>query len=63
MTLLKLDLEESMEVDEKLLEASRRYGLILATVDSRLVRRAREIGVPVLSVGRGLKIRLEGTTP
>ena len=63
MTLLKLDLEEPMEVDEKLLEVSRRYGLVLATVDSRLVRRAREIGIPVLSIGRGFRIRLEGVAP
>ena len=63
MTSLKLDLEESMEVDEKLLEVSRRHGLVLATVDSRLVRRAREIGIPVLSIGRGFRIRLEGVAP
>ena len=63
MSLLRLDLEEPMEVDEKLLEASRRYGLVLATVDSRLVRRAREIGIPVLSVGRGFRIRFEGAAP
>ena len=63
MTLLKLDLEEALEVDEKLLEVSRRCGLILATVDSRLVKRAREVGVPILSVGRGLRIRLEGVVP
>ena len=63
MNLLELDLEESMEVDEKLLETSRRYGLILATVDSRLVRMAREVGVPVLSVGRGVRIRFEGMVP
>ena len=63
MTLLRLDLEEGLEVDEKLLEVSRRYGLILATVDSGLVKRAREVGVPVLSLGRGLRIRLEGAVP
>ena len=63
MTLLRLDLEEGLEVDEKLLEVSRRYGLILATVDSGLVKRAREAGVPILSVGRGLRIRLEGVVP
>jgi len=37
--------------------------LVLATIDSKLMKRAREIGVPVLSVGRGLKIRLEGIIP
>ncbi|OYT66681.1 MAG: hypothetical protein B6U65_05085 [Candidatus Wolframiiraptor sp. EX4484-121] len=63
MTPIKLDLEEDLEVDEKLLKASRLGGFILATTDSELVRRAREIGVPTLSVGRGLKIRLEGLVP
>jgi len=63
MTLIKLDLEEALEVDEKLLRASRMHGLVLATIDSKLMKRAREIGVPVLSVGRGLKIRLEGIIP
>ena len=63
MTLIKLDLKETLEVDEKLLEAARMHGLILATIDSKLIRRAREMGVPVLSVGRGLKIRLEGLVP
>ena len=63
MTPIKLDLEEDLEVDEKLLKVSRVGGFILATTDSELVRRAREIGVPILSVGRGLKIRLEGLVP
>jgi len=63
MTPIKLDLEEDLEVDEKLLKVSRMGGFILATTDSELVRRAREIGVPTLSVGRGLKIRLEGLVP
>ncbi|RLG09226.1 MAG: hypothetical protein DRN68_02100 [Thaumarchaeota archaeon] len=63
MNVLKLDLERDLEVDEKLLETSRICGLVLATIDSKLMKRAREIGIPTLSVGKGLKIRLEGIVP
>lgn len=63
MNVIELDLEKDLEVDEKLLRASRIHGLILATIDSKLIRRARKIGIPILSVGRGLKIRLEGILP
>jgi len=63
MNVLKLDLQRDLEVDEKLLETSRICGLVLATIDSKLMKRAREIGIPTLSVGKGLKIRLEGIVP
>lgn len=52
-----------MPVDLKMLEASRKYGMVLATIDQSLIEEARKMKVSILIFHEDLRVTLEGWLP
>lgn len=52
--------EGSMPADMRLLQEAARLKAAIATVDLNLMRRARSLGIPVISIGSDKRIVFEG---
>ena len=61
MNKLRSDLPETLEVDQKLLEEAERLGMTLASIDMNLISKARERGIPILTVKKDQSIFFTGT--
>jgi len=61
MQVLKSEIEGVRKTDEKLLAESSRNKFVLATVDNQLIKKARERGLPVLTVKEDQSILFIGT--
>ena len=61
MNKLRSDLPETLEVDQKLLEEAERLGMALASIDMDLISKARERGIPILTVKKDQSIFFTGT--
>lgn len=61
MNKLRSDLPETLEVDQKLLEEAERLGMTLASIDMDLISKARERGIPILTVKKDQSIFFTGT--
>jgi len=61
MNKLRSDLPETLEVDQKLLEEAERLGMTLASIDMDLISKARERGIPILTVKKDQNIFFTGT--
>lgn len=56
----KVEYPSTLPVDLKLIEASKHYGLVLATMDQKLIEEARKKNIPVLIFHEDLRVTLEG---
>ncbi len=56
----KIEYPSMLPVDLKLIEASKQYRLVLATIDQKLIEEARKNNVPVLIFHEDLRVTLEG---
>ena len=63
MKILDLGFPEDLALDERLLKASKDLGMVLATIDLELIRRARSLKAPLLTVRKDQSIWLEGWIP
>lgn len=61
MQVLKSEIEGVRKTDEKLLAESSRNKFVLATVDNQLIKKAKERGLPVLTVKEDQSILFIGT--
>ncbi len=61
MRVLKSEIEGVRKTDEKLLAESSRNKFVLATVDNQLIKKAKERGLPVLTVKEDQSILFIGT--
>ena len=61
MNKLRSDLPETLEVDQKLLEEAERLGMTLVSIDMDLISKARERGIPILTVKKDQSIFFTGT--
>ena len=61
MQVLKSDIKDVRKTDEKLLAESSRNKFVLATVDNQLIKKAKERGLPVLTVKEDQSILFIGT--
>ena len=61
MRVLKSETEGVRKTDEKLLAESSRNKFVLATVDNQLIKKAKERGLPVLTVKEDQSILFIGT--
>jgi len=60
MKVVRSSLPESVNTDQKLLEESKRLKMVLATVDGDLIDKAREQGLPILTVKKDQSILFMG---
>ena len=61
MRVLKSDIKGVRKTDEKLLAESSRNKFVLATVDNQLIKKAKERGLPILTVKEDQSILFIGT--
>ena len=61
MQVLKSDIKDVRKTDEKLLAESSRNKFVLATVDNQLIKKAKERGLPILTVKEDQSILFIGT--
>lgn len=61
MIRIKSVLPGKLGVDQKLIEEARKHRMILASIDMNLISRAREMGIPILTVRRDQSIFITRT--
>jgi len=49
--------------DEKLIEESKRRGMVIATIDGDLIKKSKEKGLPILTIKRDQSVLLIGRRP